>query len=193
MRAFHNGAGPLQFAVDTFRLVCANGMKANRSYHLFNVIHSLQSEKRIQNAKNIVNLLRDDLEVFKNLMITFEGIKLNTKQVGEIVTNTFSKEGKISTVSAGRASTILQKFEHNDNNEFSKQANTAYALFQAYTGFVDHNVSIRKVNTETEVESRNRSILFGAAESLKFIALNEIVKLIKRDFSISIPDNSLIK
>jgi hypothetical protein len=193
MRAFHDGGGPLQFAVDTLRLICTNGMKANRSYHLFNVIHSSGSDKRIQNAKYIVNQLKDDLTVFKNLMIVLEGIHLNTKQVGEIVSNTFSKDGKISSVSAGRASVILQKFELNDNNEFTKQQNTAYALFQSYTNFADHNLSFRKKEQETEAESRNRSILFGAAESLKFIALNEIVKLIKRDFAISIPDNSLIK
>jgi phage/plasmid-like protein (TIGR03299 family) len=195
MRAFHNGSGSVQFSVKTLRLVCTNGMKANRSYHLFNIFHFPGAAAKISSVKSIVNVIRNDIDSFNALMLTFQGVKLDTKQVGNIVQNTLQdKEGKLSTVALGRASVILQKFEHNDNNEFTKQQNTAYALFQSFTNFADHNLSVRKAEGETTEQAQSRGILFGASESLKFTALSEIVKMIRSEFvTVKIPVNSLIE
>lgn len=192
----HDGTGSLLPVLQTKRLICTNGATVPAGAISQSIRHNISAEEKIDEVKRLLSNVHNEFKTFGKVSDQLAQIELSQPEIGAIVQKVYYKDelNNIMTNSQkqNQARMILSLFDNNDDNKIPEIKNTAWALFNAFTRFVDHNMNFRIGANETEEQSRIRGVLFGTGEALKMKAFFEIVNFLHDTHSIDIPDSYLI-
>jgi len=171
----HDGSENLRFKYTEVRVVCANtksqALKGAGSE--FRIRHTKSYEGRIT---EVVKLVQTGIDISKDMNEKYQ--TMCKKEVTEdtfksIMTGMFPvnvvEPEKTSTKTLNDIQEIKEMFKNNDDNKFPEISGTAYALFNAFTRWTDHNRTAKgggKDLIKTQIK-RSESSMFGSGEIFK--------------------------
>lgn len=189
----HDGKGSMSVRVYSSRLVCLNGLRVSKDQFISSVAHKSSATAKIDAVRDRIHEAESIVRSFDILCSQLSKIKVDEDFVKTILERVFyvSEESnlEVSAQKQNQAREVLINYMSNDNNAFPEQAETAYALLQSFTRYIDHNRTIRVSGNETLQEAKDRSLHYGAGDAFKTKAAFEIVKLIKEDNLAELEDN----
>lgn len=179
----HDGKNSAMVKLTNTRPVCSNtlNMALKGAGAFLKIYHYKNAKQKLEEAQKAFGEIKGEITDLNTLLNTLAAHKLTMPQLQEILNGTF-KELETSAVQQNKARRILELYEDNDGNAFPSQRGTAYNLLNAFTNFVDHESSVRQIETETIDQARARSALFGIGEVLKF----QILQLITQKTAVSL-------
>jgi phage/plasmid-like protein (TIGR03299 family) len=156
------------------RMVCTNMIRRmlQNAKNLFKIGHNKQSERRLDESKTLMLAAGQQLVETRNELNHLAKTSLTVSKVDEIINRLLlpptnpENTGKRDRI----VSRIKELFEINDNNQFPQIRGTAYALFNAFTNFTDHERSVRVTQSRkgsTKESLRSESAIFGNGAKFK--------------------------
>lgn len=176
----------------TTRVVCNNTLNASMydGEKIFRLRHTSGVVDRMKHAKNILSSVKGEIKSLDDKMNILARKKATNTVIKTVMEKLFPKIDK-SEQSRNRARDILERYELNDNNAFPKERGTAFNLLNAFTGYIDHDRSVRVGNflvdapegisldtqrDQLEYVKRAESSMFGTGDAFKTQALQYILE-----------------
>jgi len=191
----HDGTGSLIPRVMSRRLICLNGATVPVNTIVSSIRHSLSADEKLIEMGQLLSNVSEEIKTFGNVSNQLARVVLPKEEVGEIIQSVYYKDESNNLVTSvqkqNQARNVLSIYDNNDDNKIPEIKNTAWALYNSFTRFVDHNMSFRIGGSENDEQAKIRGILFGAGESLKMRVFYEIIRIIKKNHSIEVPEHYL--
>jgi len=156
------------------RMVCTNMIRRilRNAEHLFKIGHNDQATQRLEASKNLMLSAGQELVQTRDQLNMLAKRSLTTSKVDEIINRLLppSANPENTTRRDHVVSRIKELFEVNDNNQFPQIKGTAYALFNAFTNFTDHERTVRVTSSRkgsTKDTLRSESAIFGDGAKFK--------------------------
>ena len=188
----HDGTGSLIPRVMIKRLICLNGATVPINTVVSSIRHSISADEKLEEMRELLSNVSDEIKVFGNVSNQLAKVALPKEEVGEIIQAVYYKDELNNLLTSAQkqnqARNVLSIYDNNDNNKIPEIKDTAWALYNAFTRFVDHSMNFRIGGNENDEQAKLRGILFGAGESLKMKAFFDIVRIVKKNHSIEVPE-----
>lgn len=178
-----DGSYPTTGLLAYVRPVCINTFEmalGTTTSHKFKIRHVGGLEGKLDMARNALGIsfkhTKETAEIVQRLAVT----KMVDKQVAELFANVVwpigddASDDKIDNHVSTEAFELYQSSETLDSIR-----GTAWGAFNAVTEFVDHYVKYAGRGISTADDVRGKSLLLGAGEARKEIALKELIKVAK--------------
>lgn len=160
------------------RLVCGNGMVLRMKMFVFAIQHTSGAIDKLKKWAGAIHGVVAGIKQFQTTASTLASLPIRQDDIEPIFDDVFRlhsrEEWDKSPRIQKRARAILNKFRN--QTEYEAQRGTAWALYNAFTNFSDHDLTFRRMagNPDTPEQTNLRGIMFGAGEALKFTAFNTI-------------------
>ncbi len=173
------------------RFACTNGMILRMKMFVFAIRHTSKATDKLKTWSDAVHGIVAGVGQFRETASQLAELPIQKGDIGPIFDEVFGLQGKEAWDKAPRiqkrARTILDKYQQ--GTEFVAQRGTAWALYNAFTNYSDHDLTFRRnrANDDTDEQTRLRGILFGGGEALKFAAFNAIAARMNQTHNVKLP------
>jgi len=159
---------------NNMRMVCTNMIRRmlQHAKNLFRIGHNEKAKQRLEESKNLLLAAGQDLNETKEQLNFLAKRQLNGNQVDNFIARLIPPPQ--NPENTGRRDKVVTRikelFESNDNNQFPQIRGTAYALFNAFTNFVDHEKVVRISSArkgQVKEAVRTESAIFGDGAKFK--------------------------
>ncbi len=172
----HDGSKATEVYETGTRIVCRNTFRMAQLKKLgakLRVKHTKNASKRMDNWKAELEEIQQAALSTQDKLIYLANKRVTKVSLTSIMDKLFPKKQtedgeESSTRRDNILSTILQRYDSNDGNAFPEQRGTAYNLWNAITGYVDHDRS-------SKGDQRAESATFGSGATMKASALQMIL------------------
>lgn len=190
----HRDGGSAKAALTSKRLTCdnvfttalRNGEKVFRLRHVGDVVGKMNE------ARKILLTVRGEMKSLEDKFNSLARKKATNEVIQKVFNKLFPKINESERV-RNQARDILTRYELNDNNAFPSERGTAFNLLNAFTGYVDHEKTVRVGNIDVTVPGidpdshrdkveyvkRAESAMFGSGDAFKTQALEYILEATK--------------
>jgi phage/plasmid-like protein (TIGR03299 family) len=186
----HDGSLATTIKQTDTRVVCQNTltMALQDGKQALKIKHTKSSKDRLEQAKRMMSAsiqtaasLKEKFDLLASRRITKDQLTTVLDRLFPIDVDAASQATK--TRRDNVLADVLSLFERNDGNAFPEQRGTAYALLNAVTNYVDHSRTTRIAagNTQTTIQSRTESSIWGSGAQMKDTALATIEQVCTGD------------
>lgn len=176
----HDGKSSVRMFFTPIRVVCQNtlnvALQAGQSKGI-SIRHIGNIEAKINQAQEILGLSSTYYRDFEERAKYLAGITVDSLKVDDFIKKCFQDYDIEKTRTKNMIDNVMENFEI-ENQTLPSIKNTAWALFNAYTGFIDHQRGSKGDET-TRNSNHLNSIWFGSSASLKQNAWENIFDLVK--------------
>lgn len=180
--ARHDGTGAVASQVEALRLVCTNGLKVSQASRVSSIRHTSGAAPMIEQVRKELKEIKNHVDVFQATADYLAKTQMNTDLVGAAImdfyddgidNNIYTNEKKQT-----QARRVLDFFESNDRRAFPDFCGTAWALFNSFTRFATHDMTVRDTAEEGENAARAKSLYFGRGAEFAARAFASIKKVL---------------
>lgn len=188
----NDGKKPLAINIFGFRLICENGMTVPERIAGARRRHSRDGLLNLE-ATSFAEIVNDSIQHFNATLSQMAKVKLEYKDASELldkILTTANKstapEGqqKVSKIAQKHKDAILSLYADNDGGAIPEIRNSAYALYNAVTNYVDHHAPLRSTTTREQYVN-------GRGELYKQTALDIILEYGKSRAGAAVLDDIL--
>lgn len=165
------------------RIVCGNQINARLFAKALGTIlkfrHTQSAKDRLNRAKALFEGAQYSIQDIQNKLSLLCERKPTKEERKRIMAGIFGKDWMDSAVKRNQVERIGELFQWNDNNAFPQIKDSAYNWLQAVTNWVDHERSVRKTDSVSELSEqqiRAQGAVFGTGADLKEKALEVILR-----------------
>jgi phage/plasmid-like protein (TIGR03299 family) len=190
----HRAARAACCKLTNVRVVCQNTMNLamKDGEKIFRLRHTPNVVEKMKSAKEILLSVKGQMRTLDEKFNILAQKKASNKIIGAVIKRLLPNFDK-SERSKNVARDILTRFELNDNNAFPSERGTAFNLFNAVTGYIDHDKSVRVGSFDVslpdidahdhadkvEFVKRAESAMFGSGDAFKAQALTYILEAVE--------------
>jgi phage/plasmid-like protein (TIGR03299 family) len=172
----HDGSKATEVYETGTRVVCRNTFRMAQLKKLgqrLRVKHTRNAAKRMENWQAELEEIQHAALDTQDKLVYLANKKVTKVSLTNIMDKLFPKkqtdEGEESSTRRDNIlAAVLQRYDDNDGNVFPEQRGTAYNLWNAVTGYVDHDRS-------SKGDQRAESATFGSGATMKANALQMIL------------------
>jgi len=185
----YNGSKPNTISLYTKRLICKNGMVANKLEGTLKGRNTMNGKLNILSYGEEVAKIINGTKDFKKKMIELDGIKLNDEEIEEFKLKIFgfNKETemakkeklKFPEKSKSKNDILLEKIDSSIKLEFERTGKTAFGLLQGVTHYTNHVANVKEGNQKQKY-SNSEYIRFNAGVKINNKAQDLLFDLIKK-------------
>lgn len=155
----NDGKRPLAISLLGLRLVCENGMTVPKMVAKARSRHTRDGLDRL-NPAVFAEMVNKSISSFNNSLAQMAKVKLEYKDAGSLLDKILAAANKsaapeldtpeISKTMQKHKESILGLYADNDGNAFPEIRNSAYALYNAVTNYIDHHAPLRAGTTREQ-------------------------------------------
>lgn len=172
----YDGSKSNVISLYTERLVCTNGMVANKLQGALKGRNTIGGKAKILSYASELAQIINGANEFKEKMIALDKIKVNASQI-EAFKKSLLGYNKASLLASEKPETkkynILEKLEQSIQLEFDRTGETAFGLLQGVTYYTNHIANTSKVSNEEyirfktgfDTNAKAQEILFALVEN----------------------------
>jgi hypothetical protein len=182
----YNGSKPNVISLFTERLVCTNGMVANKLEGTLRGKNTMNGKLNILSYGEEVAKIINGTKDFKQKMIELDMIKLNKQQIEDLKLKIFGfnaeteniKKEKMKNPTKSKNELLLEKIDESIKMEFHRTGQTAFGLLQGVTYYTNHVANVKegkqkqkysnseyiRFNQGVKINNKAQELLFGLIE-----------------------------
>ena len=168
----YDGSKSNVISLYTERLVCTNGMVANKLQGTLKGRNTIGGKAKILSYASELAQIINGASEFKEKMIALDKIKLNASQIEAYKKSLFGYNKASLLASEGNQTkkyNILERFEESIGIEFERTGQTAFGLLQATTHYTNHVANnSKKVSNEEYIRFNQGFKTNAKAQELLF-------------------------
>ena len=180
----HDGSGAVKIMPTFIRVVCNNTLQmalgeGRGSKTIYNIRHTKNMADKVDSARDAIGLINEDFERTKEFYQSLMNVKLTHEELETYFIGAakleYNDEGELHPRGQNIVTQLFQNMNH-ETNLVGNMKNTAWAAYNAFTFWVDHQRCISKTKglnmTQDQLQTNLSNALMGAGLVDKQKALN---------------------
>tara|TARA_R110002020_G_scaffold149647_2_gene326007 strand:- start:48 stop:1070 length:1023 start_codon:yes stop_codon:yes gene_type:complete len=180
----HDGSGSVKIMPTFIRVVCNNTLQmalgeGRGSKTIYNIRHTKNMADKVDSARDAIGLINEDFERTKEFYQNLMNVKLTHEELETYFIDAakleYNDKGELHPRGQNIVTQLFQNMNH-ETNLVGNMKNTAWAAYNAFTFWVDHQRCISKTKglnmTQDQIQTNLSNALMGAGLVDKQKALN---------------------
>lgn len=161
----HDGSSSVHILWTGVRVVCSNTLAmavAGKAKAGIKIRHTGNLEDKIKKAREILGLVIDQHDQYKEVTEYLARLSINTERANEFIDKVMPlPEGRKTTRAQNARDKVMELYESGLGTDIPGVRGTGWGMFNAYTEYLNHHMTYRNTAGNTAQDNRLNSLWYG--------------------------------